>query len=873
METLETAKSKLFGVKKRGDNYMANCPCHADGTQSLSLKEVDGKLLAYCHAGCKFEDIIEALKTNNIPQPPPARHHKKSSGSSSNGSKSKVTDTYYYHDEDGQVVYKVLRQDSKDFPQLKPDGSPIGDTRKVLYNLPKVLKSDFVFITEGEKDANTLIELGFVATTVSGGATAKNWKPHFNDWMKEKGVILIPDNDEPGKKFMFHIENELSDVAKVKIITLPGLENKEDITDWISQGHTSEELLEIIKNTPKSHTTQHIDENVTTLQTLQHTFPEGGRIKFGTILPFYNDNLPDFPLDSLPDVLKEYVEQYSVSSQTPIDMSALPILSVIATSVQGKFLLEINSDYKEELAAWTIISLKSGKRKTSTHEAVTAPIRQYQLSKELEMFDDVSKSQATYDSLKSEYESAKHKRGTKSVPYSSDERRDDMIKIKIKMGKHVHINNPRYIVSDITQEKLAALLKKHDESLGVFSDEGEALAIMAGRYTNKANIELYLKSWSGSPHDHDRVNKTIRLVRPLVSFCLFTQPSVLSEMGSEQQFIGKGLLARFWYSTPKTYGIRNTNPPTMDERVKNNYKQLITNLLEIEPLKDEYNRINPYKIKLSDEAFEAYQEYAKKIEPMLQPYTELDGMCDWGDKLVGSMLRISALLDLAEHNNNIITTPPAHFLSIEWLNKAINIANYLKEHALYTLTTMRQDPEIDRAEYLKCSLLRLGKEKISVNDLFQSSRGKSLFNGLVESMQPALLLLERHNYIHLEAQESSGGRKKSPIIHVNPELFKKFNPTHSPESMLKSLKSSDINDKTCRNIVKKRKLPHSDTTDNPCGHTEWGNDGICQVCGATWNNPDIKTTKPHVEQEAPSIGDDDAPTEEILEAEEQLLTN
>jgi len=45
-----------------GTYGLCRCPAHDDRTPSLSLKNgADGRLLAYCHAGCNFTDIMDGL--------------------------------------------------------------------------------------------------------------------------------------------------------------------------------------------------------------------------------------------------------------------------------------------------------------------------------------------------------------------------------------------------------------------------------------------------------------------------------------------------------------------------------------------------------------------------------------------------------------------------------------------------------------------------------------------------------------------------------------------------------------------------------------------------------------------------------------------
>ena len=118
----------------------------------------------------------------------------------------------------------------------------------LLYRLPGLQgqmaarPNDPVFITEGEKDADTLTELGLIATTNPNGAS--NWKPEFNALFSERDVVLCIDNDEKGRKRGAKIQAQLRHVAKsVKQLELPDLAENGDVTDWLEAGRSKDDLM------------------------------------------------------------------------------------------------------------------------------------------------------------------------------------------------------------------------------------------------------------------------------------------------------------------------------------------------------------------------------------------------------------------------------------------------------------------------------------------------------------------------------------------------------------------------------------------------------------------------------------------------------
>ncbi len=233
-----TLNSVAHALKARrvGKAWIARCPVHDDRNPSLSLDEKDGTVLVYCHAGCDQQDVIDALKERGIWEPGTRSDYV---------SNSRIVATYQYTDESGNPLYEIVRKEpGKKFLQRYPDGRSgyiwKKHSHQVLYHLPEVLEAPIVFVVEGEKDAETLRSHGFVATTNAGGAEAP-WLPQFTEALRGREVILIPDNDAPGKRRVLTIARALVGYA-AKIIILE-LEDAKDVTEWLARGHSELDLI------------------------------------------------------------------------------------------------------------------------------------------------------------------------------------------------------------------------------------------------------------------------------------------------------------------------------------------------------------------------------------------------------------------------------------------------------------------------------------------------------------------------------------------------------------------------------------------------------------------------------------------------------
>jgi hypothetical protein len=53
--------SRLHAVARSGNGWIARCPAHDDHHNSLSVHHREGRWLVRCHAGCRWEDIVDAL--------------------------------------------------------------------------------------------------------------------------------------------------------------------------------------------------------------------------------------------------------------------------------------------------------------------------------------------------------------------------------------------------------------------------------------------------------------------------------------------------------------------------------------------------------------------------------------------------------------------------------------------------------------------------------------------------------------------------------------------------------------------------------------------------------------------------------------------
>jgi 5S rRNA maturation endonuclease (ribonuclease M5) len=177
--------------------------------------------------------------------------------------KSKPVAVYPYYDAQGHLVFEKLRYEPKRFVQRRPLGNGryeyrLDGVEKPLYRLPELLTANEIFVCEGEKDCDNVLAafaehatgtIRIAATTNFAGAG--KWRDEDSKYFAGKRVVILPDNDEPGRR---HAEIVARSVQKfavgVKVVALPGLPDKGDVSDWLGAGHSTDELIAEIKKTP-----------------------------------------------------------------------------------------------------------------------------------------------------------------------------------------------------------------------------------------------------------------------------------------------------------------------------------------------------------------------------------------------------------------------------------------------------------------------------------------------------------------------------------------------------------------------------------------------------------------------------------------------
>lgn len=644
---LQIIGNRFDDFQKNGSGYKALCPAHDDNSPSLSLKDADnGGVLVKCMAGCDTATVLEivGLKLKDL-QP----------------NASIIDKTYDYRDEEGTLLYQSVRFFPKKFLQRKPkpEGGwdySVKDVRKVLYRLPELLeskKAKRVIVVEGEKDVERLRDAGFTATCNVGGAG--KWCEAYSESLRGRHVVLIPDNDPAGEDHIATVALSLQGVAaSVRIVRLPGLPEKGDLSDWFAAGGTAKKLAELISqgNPPPpapritggepGGTAPRVAKNTEKNGSETGGFHPGGsgvEAENGASEPggirgvAGGSTLAPFPVEVLPKSLREFVESTATALPCPADFVGLPMLTTLSVLIGNKRSIEIKLGWVERPRLWGAVVGRSGERKTPAQELATEPLQRAQ------------------DRLLAEY-IAEKKIYDELAP--AEQRKTPTPQLK------------QIFTSDATIESLAAVQNVNPNGLIYKADELAGFVRGISQYKSGAgnDRQQYLSQWSGTSIVVNRkgASEPLMVRNPFLSIIGGIQPDALGDLIDDSR--EDGFSARFLFSCPQPL----PKPKWTDDTVQKSkaYLDLGDWLFDLPARKE--------PLKVNDAAKAVWVEWvnshrSEEVEDKLRAtWSKAEGYC----------LRLTLILHVARQ---LLRETSSDDIDAESMRGGVALIEYFKSHA------------------------------------------------------------------------------------------------------------------------------------------------------------------------------------------------
>lgn len=656
---------RLQGVKSAGQSkWMARCPAHDDRRASLSVSRgEDGRCLLHCHAGCALEAVCRAISM----EPKDlfvAEHHQQARTTS------RIVATYDYRDESGTLLFQVVRFDPKNFRQRRPDGKDgwtwnTKGARRVLYRLPELLVADagaWVFIVEGEKDAESLVALGLVATCNSGGAG--KWQDAYTEALRGRRVAIIPDRDGPGWDHAEDVAGRLrGTAATVRIVDLgqaEGFEGK-DVSDWITwrDACTGDELA-------------------SALVAMANAAPEYQPESATPVTQSCRWQM--FPVDVLPPACRRFVCEAAEALGVDATYVVMPLLAGLAAAIGNTRRIALTRTWTAPPVVWAGIVGESGTLKSPAIKMALAPV----LKRQAEAMDEYREAMGRYKT-----EMHAHRLAMKAWERTGHKAGDDA---PVEPDRPVM---QRLYCSDTTVEALAERLQDAPRGLLVARDElsgwlGSFGQYKQGRGRDESNW-LSMFDAGSLMVDRKTADKPIFYV-PRAAVCIAggIQPGILRRMFTAEHY-ESGLAARFLLTMPPRQAKHWTGRE-VSQATEQSLVEVFTTLWGLAPMNTDGEPAKPFDLPLVDEAIPVWADFvnahgreaAAMSGPLAAAFSKLEGYAT----------RLALILSLAKwaENPGELGIGPAA-VDLESIQAGIEIVEWAKNETRRIYAMLSEDDE------------------------------------------------------------------------------------------------------------------------------------------------------------------------------------
>ncbi|HEV2342690.1 MAG TPA: DUF3987 domain-containing protein [Actinocrinis sp.] len=475
--------------------------------------------------------------------------------------------------------------------------------------------------------------------------------------------------------------------------------------------------------------------------------------------------VPPFPLASLPTWVRAKAAAVAHEAQTPVDLPGTLALACLATAAAGKVRVNVRprTGWSEPANLYLVCALPPGSRKSPVFSSMTRPI--LAAEKQLQEFMAPRITELRVDrKAADEYAARMADALAKASPSGRDSARFEAHAAALAAEAIVVPHEPRLFTDDATPEQLATMLADQGGRMAILSAESEIFEVIAGRYSGNPNMNVFLKGHAGDEICVDRKGRPAEAIDdPALTLGICTQPAALAALAAIPGAAGRGLLARFLFSVPEAnIGRRETNPVPADPAAHTDYafnlSSLILSLREL---------TEPIHLELTADAALLLDAVAEDTERAMAPGGALAHLTDWGAKATGAMMRMAALLHLAEHFRTGYDRP----ISQGTLAAAHALIEYYIVYTLVVFDTMTTDETSDRARHLLDWVHNTGVGRFSARDAF-TNQPRGCFPKMSD-LEPSLVLLEQHGHLRrLPAPPTNrlGGRPPAPVYEVHPNL-------------------------------------------------------------------------------------------------------
>ncbi len=514
-------------------------------------------------------------------------------------------------------------------------------------------------------------------------------------------------------------------------------------------------------------------------RTLQGTGASG--IEWEPPVPFGEaTDLPEPPPDLLPDALADFCRQVSHALQTPEAMVVLMVLTLAGAALARKFVAAPREGWEEALVLFSLVVAGSGERKSPLFRLATAHIHEVEADLNLARRGQIAEAAAERHVLDSQL-AALNTKAKKASEEDSPELKKKIAELLEKKEQVQAVALCQLVCEDETPEHLVKLMAEQDEKMLLMSAEGTPLEIMKGRYADAANVDVFLKGYSGDYINAGRIGREGNKVEhPTLSMLIMAQPDVIAGLAENTTLTGRGLLARFLFAVTKSkIGRREIAPAPAAPAVVAAYNRVMK---ELWALGTNAKKYAPCRVPFAPAAEAELRRFEAQIEPRLGPGGDLRWMASLGNKLAGTCVRIATILhflDTASARVQGGDGPVPEYentVGVATVARAVQFCtHFVLPHAAAAFGMMHIDKRMEQAKRVVEDVAEkwVGKgPALRPSDIHRLT-GRTFKT--VKELDPVLDLLVAHGYLRTveDVNRKPGREYKRPMYRLNPLVFTK----------------------------------------------------------------------------------------------------
>lgn len=484
-----------------------------------------------------------------------------------------------------------------------------------------------------------------------------------------------------------------------------------------------------------------------------------------------------YPLDALPDLLRNAVTEVQSYVQAPVALVACNALAIASLSAQGLAKVRRDRQLVSPLSLFVWIIAEPSERKSFSEEFFIQPVRSWvreQVAAGKPQWDQYIADLDTWEASRKGIKRNIEKLAKDGSKAELEKASGDLKRLIEEKPQRPLIAKLHY--SDATIQAITDGLQKYPSG-GILTSEGGAFFGGAGMYSDSimGAMAAYNDIWTGAEIAIDRKGEGSTLLRDVaLMMSISVQPEVLRKFISKTGTLarGSGFLARPLLAMPEsTQGQRFYKPPPADFPALGLLNDRIKELLALQPQHiAEDGRLQRVTLELSEPAKTVWVRYYDATEGAQQAGGEAEFVKPEAGRSADNASRIAAIFHLLENGLE-------GEISRESMVRACKVAQWHLGEARRFLFTSEMPAQFSQAEAISqriAAYIRKRKAShaadwhiITRREILQFCKVVGVQD--VKTLNPVLdELLEAE---HLLKRENVG---RSQVITVNPRLLELY---------------------------------------------------------------------------------------------------